>query len=247
MTRIVVELVPRTEEVLRGELETIQNHFPIVEGINIPELLRFDIRSWDACAIVKDFYQKAIPHIRSIDINPQEPLPMAERLVDLAIQEVLVVTGDPPADMRSKVYPCNSIDMIKKFKRELPHIKVYAAIDPYRKSISKEADYIKRKIDAGADGFFTQPFFDLRLMEIYGELFQDTEVYWGLSPVTSEKSVSYWETKNHVVFPRDFAPTLEWNVDFARKALQFARQQGGHVYFMPIRLDVKSYLQGVFA
>ncbi|MTV48826.1 methylenetetrahydrofolate reductase [Heliobacillus mobilis] len=247
MTRIAVELVPRSEEDLISELELIKKEFPEVNGINVPDLLRFDLRSWDACTVVKRYYPTAIPHLRAIDISVQDPLPMMETLLKNEITEVLVLTGDPPQSMTRKVYPTTSIDMIRKFKKELPHIKVYAAIDPYRDSLRKEYDYIRRKIDAGADGFFTQPFFDLRYMEIFAELFGGLEVFWGVSPVTSEKSVSYWETKNHVVFPADFQPTLAWNSDFARKALAFARETKGHIYFMPIRTDLKDYLSQVFA
>ncbi|MPN29319.1 hypothetical protein SDC9_176771 [bioreactor metagenome] len=172
---------------------------------------------------------------------------MAEYLIANQIQEVLEITGDPPQDMRWKIYPTTSIDVIRKFKAEIPGIKVYAGIDQYRESMRKEADYIKRKIQAGADGFFTQPFFDLRLMEIYTEILQGQEVYWGISPVTSEKSLHYWETKNNVVFPASFQPNLEWNIAFARQALDFTRQTQANIYFMPIRTNVDQYLQGIFA
>ncbi|WP_041313473.1 methylenetetrahydrofolate reductase [Heliomicrobium modesticaldum] len=246
MTGITVELVPRSEEALISELEMIQQEFPQVMGINIPDLLRFPLRSWDACTCAKRYFATAIPHIRAIDLNPDAPLQMAEQLQQNGIAEVLIVTGDPPQDMSRKVYPTTSIDVIRRFKRELPDMKVYAAIDPYRNSLRKEYDYIKRKIDAGADGFFTQPFFDLRFMEIYGEMLEGQQVFWGISPVTTEKSACYWETKNHVLFPADFEPTLEWNIRFARKVLDFVAQSKANMYFMPIRTDLRAYLRGIF-
>jgi predicted CoA-binding protein len=113
-------------------------------------------------------------------------------------------------------------------------------VDPYRKNIREELDYIKRKKDAGADGFFTQPFFDLRLMDIYAELLEGSEIFWGVSPVTGEKSVNYWETKNNVVFPKDFEPTLAWNIDFAQKALAYTEKTNTNIYFMPIRTDLEN-------
>ena len=110
----------------------------------------------------------------------------------------------------------------------------------------EEVDYAKRKLDAGADGFFTQPFFDVRLMGVYAELLAGSEVYWGISPVMTNASRSYWETKNNAVFPRTFAPALEWNVAFAREALACAEAAGGHAYFMPIKVDLDAYLRGIF-
>lgn len=245
--RIAIELVPRDETSLLAELDLIKKHYQAVDTINIPDLLRYDMRSWEGCIHAQSDYQFVIPHIRAIDINLDKPLPMADFLREHHINEVLVITGDPPQDMRWKIYPTTSLDVIRKFKEELPGIKVYAGIDQYRDSMRKEADYIKRKIQAGADGFFTQPFFDLRLMEIYSEILAGQEVYWGVSPVTSEKSLNYWETKNNVVFPADFQPDLAWNIAFAQQALAFTKQTQTNIYFMPIRTDINKYLQGIFS
>ncbi|QJW45906.1 methylenetetrahydrofolate reductase [bacterium BFN5] len=245
--RIAIELVPRDEASLLAELDLIKKHYQAVDTINIPDLLRYDIRSWEGCIHAQSDYKFVIPHIRAIDINLDKPLPMADFLREHHINEVLVITGDPPQDMRWKIYPTTSLDVIRKFKQELPEIKVYAGIDQYRDSMRKEADYIKRKIQAGADGFFTQPFFDLRLMEIYSEILAGQEVYWGVSPVTSEKSLNYWETKNNVVFPAAFQPNLAWNIAFAQQALAFTKQTQTNIYFMPIRTDIHKYLQGIFS
>lgn len=244
--RIAIELVPRDEASLLAELDIVKNDFPDIDTINIPDLLRYEMRSWEGCAYAQGSYGYTIPHIRAIDIRLDKPLPMAAFLLEHNIQEVLVITGDLPQDMKWKIYPSTSIEVIRKFKEELPGVKVYAGIDQYRESMRKEADYIRRKIQAGADGFFTQPFFDLRLMEIYAEILAGQEVFWGVSPVTSEKSLGYWETKNHVVFPAGFQPDLAWNIAFARQALQFTRQTNSNIYFMPIRTNLKSYLDGIF-
>ena len=246
MNRIAVELVPRDEQSLAAELSFINNSFPFVKTINFPDLLRFDIRSWEGCKIAKRYFEDVIPHIRAIDIKLSDELPMKDFLIENKINQVLVVTGDLPQDMTKKIYPSTSLDIIKKFKTEIPGIKVYAAVDPYRKSVREELDYIRRKLDAGADGFFTQPFFDLRLMEIYADLLKDSEVFWGVSPVTGEKSVNYWETKNNVVFPRGFEPTLAWNVDFAKRALAFTEKKQDNIYFMPIRTGLGEYLHAIF-
>ncbi|WP_027390709.1 methylenetetrahydrofolate reductase [Chrysiogenes arsenatis] len=244
-TRIAIELVPRTREALELELQQIQQNFPHITAINIPDLLRFDIRSWEGCAIARQWFPQTIAHIRAIDMHPYNPLHMIDYLRAHEIGEVLVIAGDPPQNHERVIYPSTSVDIIRKFKREAPEIKVYAAIDPYRNSFRVERDYIRHKLDVGADGFFTQPFFDLRLMEMYGDQLQGQTVFWGVSPVTSEKSRFYWETRNNAIFPRSFAPTLEWNQQFARQALEFVRRSGFDIYFMPIKTDILKYLNGV--
>ncbi|MDS1030809.1 methylenetetrahydrofolate reductase [Bacillota bacterium LX-D] len=245
MSIISVELVPRSEKSLLKDLKLIKDNFSLIKTINVPDLLRFDIRSWEAGKYTNKFQLDIIPHIRAIDINLERPFPLLEKFVEYNIREVLVVTGDFPQDMSKKIYPTTSLDVIKKLKNELPELKVYGAIDPYRQSISKEHDYIMRKIDVGADGFFTQPFFDLRLMEIYAEILSGKDVFWGISPVLSENSVNYWETKNNVVFPADFRPNLVWNVNFATKIIDFINQTNTNIYFMPIKANLYDYLSAV--
>ena len=173
------------------------------------------------------------------------PLAPIESLVAQGITEVIVVTGDPPQEMRRRVYPTTAVSLIRRIKRDWPNLKVYAAYDPYRQGIRAELDYAAGKLDAGADGFFTQPFFDLRLLEIHAELLAGQVVFWGVSPVMTDKSRAYWEATNHAVFPGEFVASLEWNQEFARRALQFLRSVGGHVYFMPIKIDIGSYLSPV--
>ena len=246
MSRISIEIVPRTEAELNEELTTTFEKFPVFDTINIPDLLRFDIRSWQGCKIAKKYSKNTIPHIRSIDINMYEPLPMAQELIENDINEVLILTGDPPQDYSRKIYPTTCLDVIQKFKKELPHIKVYAAIDQYRHGMRRELEYIKRKLYAGAEGFFTQPFFDLRLLDIYAEMLENVEVFWGVSPILSEKSISYWEAKNHVVFPKNFEPNLEWNVKLAKQILNYSKEKNANLYFMPIRTNSEKYFKGIF-
>ncbi|BBH20305.1 methylenetetrahydrofolate reductase [Paenibacillus baekrokdamisoli] len=244
--KISVELIPRDIEQLDHELQLIQSSFSEVNTINIPDLLRFSIRSWEGAVRTLPYYENCIPHIRAIDFNLKENLGLLDYLNANNITQVLAVTGDLPQDMNRNVYPTTSVDFIRIIKQECPHIKVYSAIDPYRNNFKEEHEYIQRKLDAGADGFFTQPFFDLRLMEVYYELLGNEDVFWGVSPVISQKSRNYWETKNHAIFPKRFEPTLEWNIDFAREVLNFSRATGTNMYFMPIRVNLEAYLNGVF-
>ena len=128
---------------------------------------------------------------------------------------------------------------------EMPEVKVYAGIDQYRGSMRQEMYRIQRKLQAGAVGFFTQPFFDLRFMEMYADMLEGQNVYWGVSPVMSERSQSYWELKNNVVFPKGFEPTLDWSIDFSRKVLEFVEKRDANLYLMPIKSNLEAYLKGV--
>ena len=245
MKRVSVELVPRDEETLRAELALLQQYQDKIDVINIPDLLRFETRSWQGAAMAKEYFPDAMPHIRAMDINLEEELPMKDYLRAHDIREVLVIEGDPPQRMTHAVYPTESTDVIRKFREEMPEVTVYAGIDQYRSSMRHELYRIHRKVQAGAKGFFTQPFFDLRFMEMYADMLEGQNVYWGVSPVMSERSQSYWELKNNVVFPKGFEPTLNWSIDFSRKALEFVKKRGANLYLMPIKSNLEAYLKGV--
>ena len=247
MHKISIELVPRGREALGQELQQVREHFPFIETVNIPDLLKFPLRSWDACCQAKQLFPHAIPHLRAIDFDLRQPFPLTETFVRHGIDSVLVIAGDQPQDMSRRVFRTSSVELIRAIKAQLPELKVYAGIDPYRAGIKTELDYVMRKLDAGAAGFFTQPFFDLRLMEIYRDLLAGLEVFWGVSPVMSERSKDYWDNLNNAIFPPDFEPTLEWNRRFARQSLEFGLRTDSSLYFMPIRVDLAAYLDGILS
>lgn len=104
---------------------------------------------------------------------------------------------------------------------------------------------MRRKLEAGAEGFFTQPIFDINLLRVCADFLQGLDVYWGISPVLGARSRSYWETTNKVVFPRAFRPTMAWNKDFARRAIDAVSELGCNAYLMPLRVNLGEYLDGI--
>jgi methylenetetrahydrofolate reductase (NADPH) len=244
---ISIELVPRDLASLQQELRVLRETFPAIDTTNIPDLLKFELRSWQACQHARACLPHAIPHLRAIDFDLSQPFPLQETFRASGIDTVLVIAGDLPQDMSRRTYRTSSVSMIRALKQQMPDLKVFAGIDPYRSGFKDELDYVKRKLDAGADGFFTQPFFDKRLLEIWFDLLPESEIYWGVSPVTSQRGRDYWENLNNAIFPPDFEPTLEWNRRFAKEALEFSSQTGANLYFMPIRVDLVEYLSGILS
>ncbi len=249
-TRISVELTPRSTDALRADVATVKDHLTSVDTINVPDLSKFEMSSWDACEVAAHAApgHRTIPHIRAQDLHPHRPLPMLDTLERSTIDEVLIVSGDEvhsgqSADSHSRV---DAVQAISRVKRELPHVQVYAGLDPYRCSPAQELDYAQQKLAAGATGFFTQPFFDTALMQAWsGMLPPDVPVWWGATTVTSAASYNYWQQRNHVVFPTDFDLSLDWQRSYAQRAISFAQQSNQHIYMMPVRVDLRTYLGGL--
>ncbi|NQT32357.1 MAG: methylenetetrahydrofolate reductase [Candidatus Omnitrophica bacterium] len=245
MGRISLELVARTEESFAEELKEVKERFPCVDTLNIPDILKFDVRISEACEVAISYFSNVIPHIRAVSINSKEPFFYRDFFVKNNIKEALVILGDNPEIVSESENPCTSVELIKKIKREMPEVKVYAGVDQWRKTFEEELDYVKEKKDAGCDGFFTQPFFDLELLGKWARVLQDTHVFWGLAPVVRESSKHYWETKNSVRFPADFECSMDWNQKFAKKVLDITNTDNFHVYFCPITVDFVEYLEGI--
>ena len=244
--KISLELVPRTEQYICEQVAFVEKNIPQISAVNFPDLLRFDIRSWDACRMVAHSTLDRIVHLRAIDFDMYRPFPLSDFLKEHQIRKALVIEGDKPQDMRHTIYPSSSIDLIRKLKREMDDITIYAAFDPYRNNIRYELEYLQQKLEAGATGFFSQPFFDLRLLEIYSEYLEGQDVYWGVSPITGERSKLYWETRNRAIFPKSFSPTLEWNVRFGQDVMTFCQKNNFNIYLMPIVIDIAKYLRRLF-
>ena len=240
--RVVVELVPRDLAAVEAQLAEVAG-LRRVDAVNLPDLTRFDLRGWQAAVEARRGARWAvIPHVRAMDVDLRRPWPPLAELDAAGIDEVLVITGDPPTDMRHAVTGANVIDVIRMIKRARPGWRVYAALDPYRSGFASERDYVQRKLDAGVDAFFTQPFFDVRLMGVWRELFPGVPIYWGVTSVTSERTQRYWLTRNRAIFPGGFEPTLAWHRRLAGEALDFAARHDTHVYFMPIRVGIRAWL-----
>jgi methylenetetrahydrofolate reductase (NADPH) len=243
--RVSVELVPRSKTDLEHQLDQVRDHLPSVNTINVPDIHRFEMRSWEACRIARKYVPHAIPHIRAIDVDPAAPLVMVDELRAAGVTEVIVISGDVPVDMSRTVYGTSTLTVIRKFREELPEIRVYGAFDPYRQGFQVELEYASQKLEAGASGLFTQPFFDLRLLEIYFELLSGVEVFWGFTSITSKRSMRYWRARNRAIFPAGFEPNLGWSRELAVEAVSLLQSLNGNVYFMPIGVDVADYLVGI--
>ncbi len=237
-TKISVELLPRSREQLLADAAIVAQ-YPEVTHINVPDQEKFTLRSLDAVEDLREAYGERfiyVPHLPALRMPEDPRLDMRDLW--------LVVQGDPPTSMR----PCQSSTSRELIRFCAMFSPMAAAIDQYRGMAADEIAYVKEKISLGAKIFFTQPFFSLRSLEAWETILAplSIEVFYGVSPVTTEKSKAYWEKMNRVIFPPDFSLEFDAQIDFARNMIAWARLHGRSVYLMPIRVNLKEYLDGVF-
>ncbi len=242
--KISFEIVPRNEQAFAEQYHFVQSLGSSIQLINVPDIQRFDIRSWETGSRIDRSKHRFVPHFRAIDFD----LKSGEifRIIEQnELDSILLVSGDPPEGLKRSFHKTNVLDLIRAVKQQFSDIRVYAGFDPHRSGVQDECNYTKCKADAGADGFFSQPFYDIRMIEIYAEQMQEFETYIGLSPITTESSMHYWEVKNKVQFPIDFRPDYEWNIAFSNRVIKTARDFGMNIYFMPIRIDLDKYFGSI--
>jgi 5,10-methylenetetrahydrofolate reductase len=241
---ISFEIVPRSLEAFDQQYAFVQKLDDGIHFINVPDIQRFDTRSWELATRIDRSKYRFIPHFRAIDfkIDSGELFRIIE---DYQLDSVLLVTGDPPEGLKRAFYNTDVVDLIRVVRQRFPALNIYAGFDPHRQGLQDECDYIQRKADAGARGYFSQPFYDKRLIDIYAEHMQGLETFIGISPITTQASMNYWEVKNKVKFPLSFRPDYDWNVTFANDVMASAAANGLNVYFMPIRIDLERYFGGI--
>lgn len=238
--KVSFEIVPRTHQAFDEQYSFVSTLGKSINMINVPDIQRFDIRSWETGEKIDRSKHQFIPHFRATDFSLASG-DIFQIIEDNELEHVLLVSGDPPEGIKRKFHNTSVLDLMRVVKQKYPNITIHAGFDPHRNGLQDECNYIQRKIDAGATSFFSQPFYDIRLIEIYAEHLQGIETFIGLSPITTLSSMNYWEVKNKVKFPSTFKPDYAWNIDFSNKVLAMAHEIGFNIYFMPIKIDLQDY------
>ncbi|MCP4050276.1 MAG: methylenetetrahydrofolate reductase [bacterium] len=241
-----IEIVPRKMETFVEYMRQLMLKYPEISGANIPDIYRLDLRSYDVAGVLLDAGIKAIPHFRSIAQSIEDAISILEDLIPRGLDEILIIKGDNPESVKINTFPVSSITFLKKIKKRFPSLKVHCALDPYRNSFKKELEYCQMKLDAGADGFFTQALFDIDLARIYMEQLSGVKIYFGHSPVLTDSSKHYWETTNSAIFPANFKKDMKTNCNTAKQLIELADNNNHHTYLMPILAPVDEYLSGIF-
>lgn len=232
-TAISVELVPRSKESLLADA-AIAAHYPEVTHLNVTDMECFPMRSVEAVRILRKKYGDRfvyVPHLRAA----------------VPSFNVHAYSGDIALVIRGDQSPDTAVSSVQYLAMLSMRIRTMAGFDPYRSSICDELAYVATKRAAGATGFFTQPFYSIDYLRFWDTLLpRDCDIFYGLSPITTVKTLAYWSEKNRVAFPEGFSIAFPDQVAFAREVIDFARQKGRSVYLMPIRTPLAVYLENVF-
>ncbi|MFC1617290.1 methylenetetrahydrofolate reductase [Candidatus Margulisiibacteriota bacterium] len=238
----LIELVPKDLNLLIQQAEKCLE-FPEIAAINLPDIIDLPIRIEVGGKALLEKNIPCLPHFRAIDRTVEEHIKLIQEFIDLGMKECLIISGD---NENKKVEKASTLEVVREIKKAHPGLKVYCGMDQYRTSLSEELTYCEKKLQAGADGFFTQPFYDLNLVEFYLKQLQSTTIFLGISPVLSEQNYNWWKNKNKIVFPPEFEKTYPYHAKLAKSLEEIAESYNQHTYLMPIMADPIEYLNSVF-
>ncbi len=109
----------------------------------------------------------AVPHFRLIDRTLDDLLKKLSSLQEMEPKGSSLIGGDPPKNGEFVPSGLTTLEAISQVRKAFPSLKIYAGLDPYRSSFRRELDYAKQKLDAGCNGFYTQPFFSLKVLDLW--------------------------------------------------------------------------------
>jgi methionine synthase / methylenetetrahydrofolate reductase(NADPH) len=180
----------------------------------------------------------------------------------LGIKNILAVTGDPAQigdyPEATSVFDTDSVGLIHVLSRmnagedlagnpvgEPPGFLIGASFNPTAEDLSSEVDKLRRKLEAGAHAFWTQPVFEIGVLERALERIKDLSVciLLGLMPLRSVRQAEFLHhevpginiphhiRKKLAELPAEDTP--KYGVEVAQNLLVKARPLVGGAYIMP--------------
>jgi homocysteine S-methyltransferase len=180
----------------------------------------------------------------------------------LGVRNILAVTGDPAQigdyPEATSVFDTDSVGLIHVLSRmnagedlagnpvgEPPGFLIGASFNPTAEDLGPEVDKLRRKVEAGAHAFWTQPIFELGALERALEEIDDLGVclLLGLMPLRSARQAEFlhhevpginipWRVRNKLAgLSAEDAP--KYGVEVAQNLLVKAKPLVGGAYVMP--------------
>jgi len=152
-----------------------------------------------------------IPHLPTVCHKEPEVRDILERYAELGISNILALAGDPPRAMKDYDrsqdafrYAADLVRYIKRLNEQGTHpdprgfgigVAGFPEGHPATPNRLKEMDYLKAKVDAGADYIVTQLFFDNHDFYDFRERCElagiKVPILAGIMPITSTRGIEH--------------------------------------------------------
>jgi methionine synthase / methylenetetrahydrofolate reductase(NADPH) len=176
----------------------------------------------------------------------------------LSVKNILAVTGDPAQigdyPEATSVFDTDSVGLVhvlSKMNRgedlagnpigEPPGFLVGASFNPTAEDLDQEVEKLRRKVEAGAHAFWTQPVFEIRALELIGD--DGVCILLGLMPLRSSRQAEFLHHEVPGIYiPKHVRQNLaalspedapKYGVEVAQRLLSEAEPLVSGAYVMP--------------
>ena len=162
--------------------------------------------------VMRETAIEAAAHLTCVAASRAEVDAVAQTYWDAGIRHIVALRGDPSAGMETfEAHPdgyANSAELVAGLKRIGDFdisVAAYPEVHPEAKSAASDLEFLKRKIDAGANRAITQFFFDvpvfLRFVDRARAVGIDVPIVPGLMPVSNFKGVKRFAARCGTTIP----------------------------------------------
>lgn len=152
----------------------------------------------------------AAPHLSFGGDDEASMLELINSYKDAGIDRIVSLRGDQPSGMGAtrQVYAQELVEFIRKHTGDHFHLEVaaYPEIHPDAKSYQADIDFLKAKLDAGANSAITQYFYSIDAWHFFMESCQKAgitkPIYPGVMPITNFNNLARFSRNCCAELPR---------------------------------------------
>ena len=216
-TVISFEVFPPKEnsEKLLEEIKVLKHHNPAFISLTYAAGGN-ENKSFELLKQIKDTGINVMPHFTCISTTKENIEKNINKLIDLKIENILALRGDIPENKELQKHDFNYASDLVEFIKHKTNLSIGVAGYPEGHIESPDLDtdinYLKDKVDKGADAIFTQLFFDnnnfYKFIDKTEKAGINIPIIPGIMPIISKKQVEKMVKLANITVP----PNVQENI-----------------------------------
>lgn len=216
-TVISFEVFPPKEnsEKLLEEIKVLKHHNPAFISLTYGAGGN-ENKSFELLKQIKDTGINVMPHFTCISTTKENIEKNINKLIDLKIENILALRGDIPENKELQKHDFNYASDLVEFIKHKTNLSIGVAGYPEGHIESPDLDtdinYLKDKVDKGADAIFTQLFFDnnnfYKFIDKTEKAGINIPIIPGIMPIISKKQVEKMVKLANITVP----PNVQENI-----------------------------------
>ena len=214
-SKFSIEFFPPRTEAGRAKLDTVHSELSILnpDFFSVTYGAGGSTKSGTQQIVLR--YQAAgsecAPHLSFGGADEEELRQLLQNYMDVGIRRLVALRGDMPSGVGASAQHCYANELVEFIRRETGdhfHIDVacYPETHPESKSYATDADFFKRKIDAGANSAITQYFYNpdayFRYVDYCSEIGITVPIVPGIMPITNYANLARFSAGCGAEIPR---------------------------------------------